>query len=339
LNPFVSVTAARTNLPTFFSKIWGVGAIQVSATATAEAYNPSGQNAPIQLGAVKPFLVPNCLPNAASGANPNCAGNVYFINQTDGSIANGGSFIGQQIQLELPGNASAGNALPQPSSATVTYPTTFSFFPIDIPISPPKPLCPTSALTSCNLLGKGPYFDNIACSNPTQLSCGQIVGGSTTIPVDTRVTSNTNWSQLQSRVDQGAQCLIHANNADFLQGQDIFSAPASSGQRILISPGTNNPDPSLASATYISRSDSVISVPLFDGSNLCQGANNSNQACNFTAPIVGFLQLGITRDVPGSNATVEAVILNASGCNRTATGKAVTGSSISASPVRLIQAP
>jgi hypothetical protein len=133
--------------------------------------------------------------------------------------------------------------------------------------------------------------------------------------------------------------LIHANNADFLQGQDIFSAPASSGQRILISPGTNNPDPSLASATYISRSDSVISVPLFDGSNLCQGANNSNQACNFTAPIVGFLQLGITRDVPGSNATVEAVILNASGCNRTATGKAVTGSSISAIPVRLIQAP
>jgi uncharacterized membrane protein len=40
-NPQISVTIQRTGLPTFFGRIWGGTANSVTATAVAEAYNPS----------------------------------------------------------------------------------------------------------------------------------------------------------------------------------------------------------------------------------------------------------------------------------------------------------
>ena len=48
-NPQIAVTIHRTALPSFFGKIWGGAANSVSATAVAEAYNPSGSTAPIQV--------------------------------------------------------------------------------------------------------------------------------------------------------------------------------------------------------------------------------------------------------------------------------------------------
>ena len=41
VNPMVTVQVTRASLPTFFSRIWGNTANSVSATATAEAFNPS----------------------------------------------------------------------------------------------------------------------------------------------------------------------------------------------------------------------------------------------------------------------------------------------------------
>ena len=41
-NPKVTVRTQRTDLPTFFARIWGSTQITVAASATAEAYNPSG---------------------------------------------------------------------------------------------------------------------------------------------------------------------------------------------------------------------------------------------------------------------------------------------------------
>src|SRR5215468_9811802 len=72
INPTVTVTVVRTNLPTFFSRIWSRAALTVRASATAEAYNPSnassvGSAVPVVLRGVKPFLLPNCDPGAAGG--------------------------------------------------------------------------------------------------------------------------------------------------------------------------------------------------------------------------------------------------------------------------------
>jgi len=41
VNPMVTVLVTRANLPTFFSRMWGNKGNSVSATATAEAFNPS----------------------------------------------------------------------------------------------------------------------------------------------------------------------------------------------------------------------------------------------------------------------------------------------------------
>jgi hypothetical protein len=108
-NPRITVTVQRTALPTFFARIWNGAASNVTATATAEAYNASGLNAPIQVESVKPWLIPNCDPThtAAPGptTNPNCvvAAGVqysYFIDPTTGDVANSGQFIGQTIKFQ-----------------------------------------------------------------------------------------------------------------------------------------------------------------------------------------------------------------------------------------------
>ena len=43
-NPCITVHVQRTDLPTFFARIWGTMKVTVTASATAEAYNPSGAN-------------------------------------------------------------------------------------------------------------------------------------------------------------------------------------------------------------------------------------------------------------------------------------------------------
>ena len=75
-NPEITATVQRTDLPTFFGRIWGPRVINASASATAEAYNPSGSSSiPIQVGSVKPWLVPNCDPTAPPAS---CPGPPYY---------------------------------------------------------------------------------------------------------------------------------------------------------------------------------------------------------------------------------------------------------------------
>src|SRR6478672_3382016 len=62
-NPQVTVTLQRTDLPTYFARIWGSRLATVTASAVAEAYNPGGVlaagYAPIAPKCVKPLLVAN----------------------------------------------------------------------------------------------------------------------------------------------------------------------------------------------------------------------------------------------------------------------------------------
>ncbi len=96
-NPQISVTIQRTALPTFFGRIWGGATNSVTATAVAEAYNPSGSAAPVQVQGVKPWLIPNCDPT--NGGAGDCALGARFVDNTTGAIQNNGSFIGKTITL------------------------------------------------------------------------------------------------------------------------------------------------------------------------------------------------------------------------------------------------
>jgi hypothetical protein len=99
---------------------------------------------------------------------------------------------------------------------------------------------------------------------------------------------------------------------------------------VMITGGPNNPNIALQNVTNISRSDSVVTVPVYAGGNACPGGVPS--AC--TATVIGFLELGIEA-VDGSG-NITAVVMNASPCNPANTGTPVTGGALSSIPVRLI---
>jgi putative Flp pilus-assembly TadE/G-like protein len=320
-NPQISVTVQRTGLPTFFGRIFGNTANTVTATAVAEAYNSSGSTTPIQIANVKPWLVANC--DTTNTPTTNCgAGPPYFVDPTDGSIVNNGSFIGKKIQLRR-----VNGALPNPVPNSDLY-----YFPLDIPVSP-SASCPSGAAISCGLVGSDDYFDNIACSTPTLFSCQlpTTVGPTEIIKIIPPTTPG-----LANRTREGGRCLIHANNDNLGQGQDELIESGGGAPPVIINGKDNNPNPLLQNVPNISRSDSVVTVPLYDGSNLCPGG-----ACSVTKPIVGFLQLGIKRTIPGGGGQpqLEAVIMNASGCNPAVVGSGITpvsGGGVSSIPVRLI---
>jgi Putative Flp pilus-assembly TadE/G-like len=319
-NPYVTVTVARTNLQTFFAKIWGVNSAGVRASATAEAYNPSGGTTQIQVSGVKPWLIPNCDPNHTTApTNPNCpvAGGNFsseIIDPATGNLVNPSQVIGQSITLSIPnsgGQLKAGE-----------------LYALSIPATSGASTCPYQATSPAYCSGPpGPFYDDIACFNPTPFSCGQAIGGSG-IPLDLR-NNGSLPSNLKPRMYSGVQCLIHQGGTG--TGQDIFAAP-SFGNPILIQPGANNPDPSVSSATYVSRSDSVVNIPIFDGTDLCPGGT-----CTGSTTVIGFLQLGIQS--VNSNGQVTAYILNSSGCNPSMGPRYASGGGVSSIPVRLIQAP
>ena len=75
-NPQVTVQVQRSDLPTFFARIWGRTTITVKASATAEAYNPSNvpprtPKLPVAPMCVKPWLLPNLDPTLPVITPPN----------------------------------------------------------------------------------------------------------------------------------------------------------------------------------------------------------------------------------------------------------------------------
>jgi hypothetical protein len=328
-NPTITVRVQRSALPVFFARIWGASGPTVSANATAEAYNPSGGSTPVATN-VKPWLLPNCNPNVLitkPAGNTTCPFGPnnydYFINASDGTVNNPDKVYDKLLTFTI----GTGNV----DSSTGDL----QFYALDLPQTP-APLCPSSASVDCGNT-PGPYYDSIACFNPTQLKCGDSVNSpSDPVYVDSRMNI-PGLGNLKSRTDQGTQCLIRADNTGTGQNQDVF-IPQGAGLPALIQPGANSIalNPSLAGASYVSRSDAVVTVPIFDGSNLCGALGTACSQITATT-IVGFLQLGIT-DYP-STGTVDAVILNASGCNPGATGTPVVGGNVSPIPVRLVQTP
>lgn len=310
-NPVITVTVAQSQIPSFFARMFGARLSSVSATALAEAYNPSldpsnpGLNRPpISVHGVKPWLVSNC--------NPPCNASPFFFN-ADYSIANAAGFIGQKWTLQ-----------PMTSGDSPSFQGAYvsQYYALDgpAPIS-----CPSNGAVSCSQIGTGPpglnYHDNIACENTYGFSNGQFVGPGQPFTVDTRSAGN-----LQARTGPGTTCLIHADTTNPGVGQDIFT-DITVGLPISITGGYNNPDTSLRGVTGIHRSDSVVTVPVFN----CPAGT-----CDGTAqlPIVGFLQIAI-QDVT-STGYLHVVIVNAAGGDPASTGTPIAGAGSSPVLVRLI---
>ena len=319
-NPRITVNVTKTSVPTFFARIWGNTATTVNATAIAEAYNPSGDathpnTMPIATS-VKPWLLPNCDPNATT-----CASGPYFVDPATGNLLNNASFIGSTISLTLmpsTGGHASGNGGPG-----------LTFYPLNIPTTSPTqaPVCP-----SCGVSGNS-YRENVACASQFLMSCGQPISQSDIVKIQTGFGLSTNTRR-------GTQCMIHAASDGPNLGQDVVVPPTPPAVMPTIQGGNDNPDSSLI-GNNVSRSSSIVTVPLYTeniaGTPLCSGTNCSTSGHTVVS---GFLQLAITQ-TNASGAQLQAVILNASGCSPTSISNfgavtPVSGSGYSPVPVRLI---
>ncbi len=107
-DPLITVTV-QAPAKTFFLPLSAGSSI--SATATAEAYNPGGSSTTFCASCLKPFFVPNCDPVHTAPANPNCPTTAGYFFQGS-TMPNGNSIVGEQWQLHL---QTAGNIQAVPS--------------------------------------------------------------------------------------------------------------------------------------------------------------------------------------------------------------------------------
>jgi Flp pilus assembly protein TadG len=195
-NPQLSVTLQRDNLPTFFARIWGTRLATVSATAVAEAYNPSSappNYPPITPKCVKPMMVVNVPPN-------------QFVDPVAFTPKPG--LIGQPLTLVPCGTPPCG---------------TNTFRPAVVDAASPK-FCP-----ACQ--GGTDYQNGVECCDTATYACG-----STAVPknVDIGLTdpllgTKTNQS-LQCMTNNPAQDTLDAT--DLMAGTGPARITAGSGPQL-----------------------------------------------------------------------------------------------------------
>ncbi|MGA2100497.1 MAG: pilus assembly protein TadG-related protein [Candidatus Sulfotelmatobacter sp.] len=354
VNPIVTVQLTRASLPTFFSRIWGNTGAQVSATATAEAYNPSnsansgnqtsGTMIPVQPRCIKPWAVPNqdpqnpasCTPTGATACKP-------LINVTDGSIMNPGmtlngstgpGTVGETFWLDPDcrnGNRAncqlhGGGAPVQPEA---NYPTGAHGTP-NLLYVPAQVGTPVLAVPSCT---SGEQYEEAieGCDQPTNYACG--MPGNVNV-IDTTINPVAGTTA-------GVSCLINqsdtadftnASGQDYLTTSGTFGAPNAYPYQMM----AGSANPTGLKDVPISISSSIVSLPIYDNNN----GPGKTLASNTQNPVtfVGFLQVFI--NAVDQNGSMKVTVLNVAGCGNGSAGAPATSEiGNSPVPVRLITPP
>jgi Flp pilus assembly protein TadG len=342
VNPVVTVQVQRADLPTFFSRIWGRTGSSVSATASAEAFNPSnsvsvgGAIVPVRPRCVKPWIVPNRDPGNCPGG-----GCLAFVNPTTGGINNAGilpngpGVIGESFSLLADCNGPgatctlAGTPTPPPPQANILITSTSS--PPNNPGTPNLEYVPGAAVNSSAAVAANSsaacaavsaavsqYPRAIAgCDKTTVYACG----GPTLAAVDL----SENPSGAAGDTANGAKCLINqAGGQDTLgAGAFPFVIQAYGGNPLVATGAVTNGD-------EITSSNSIVSLPIYDDT-----ASVITQAGPNNVTVVGFLQVFI--NFVDTNGNVSVTVLNVSGCGNDPSKPPLLGSS--PVPVRLITQP
>jgi len=228
--PQITVVARRS-VSTFFAKIFGINNANVSATATAEAYNPAGGgNVTLGQACLKPFLVPDCDPTHTSPTNGSCAtsGQGYFFDPSTGAIQHPGVYPSGVIGMPWQLHSNAG-----PSQ----------WYLVGFGGAPPSS---GAALRA-----------HIAECTPAILSCG-----------DTLTTAN---GKKVGPVDQGTNELIQANGDGLNQGQDSIDTSIGPPFAITGGANNPNPALRGKVFYDYSESPSVATVPVYSGNSLPPG--------------------------------------------------------------------
>jgi Flp pilus assembly protein TadG len=349
VNPMVTVKVTQTGLPNFFSRIWSRSGNSISATATAEAFNPSnsgnagnqttGTITPVQPRCVKPWVVPNLDPMNPAGCTTACTG---FVAPATGAIQHQGislngtgatGVIGETFWL-VPdcqhGNPNYCNPLTQPQANYSDTSGYIQSLPANLLGLPGQVGNPVTAVPSCST--GDPYEEAIeGCDSPTNYQCGVLSANTVDL---------TKHNPGVNSITNAVQCLIHQTDAtniksssgqDYLRTTGTFGDPSAYPFQILA--GSSNPLGAGLADTPITSSDSIVSLPIYDQTAVPNPAANAVTNVTF----IGFLQVFINAVDLNGNRLV--TVLNVTGCGNgtNPTGSPVHGSS--PVPVRLITPP
>ena len=314
-NPLIT-TVVNATLPTFFMKIFGVTSANIAATATAEAYNPAGSAAggpTLCASCLRPFLVPNCDAGhlvTPTGGNPACP-------QIGGK--NQDYFLNPpNYGITHPGAAPSGilGESWQLHSKSGTPSQWYS-------------------IAFLGAQSKSAWRANIASCNTDPIVCGTILQ-----------TLNGN---AVGPANQGIEGMIHASGQGLGQGQDTIDV-AGGTLPFPMHAGSNNPlvtAGAIASGAQIAQSDSLVTVPVYDGVDTTGG--NPLTPGGSQVKITGYLQMFV-QDVlhSGTDDKIDVIVVNAMSCGAntggtcgaggggSGTGGTVTAGGAGFYPIRLV---
>ncbi len=321
-NPTVTVKVQRTDLPTFFARVWGKTQVAVAATATAEVYNPSGASLvggtmpPVAPMCVKPWLLPNISPNPAP-ANPQifdpASGAILDTNLLGWTNTNATA-----LKLKCAG----GNC------STLPPPTAWHYYPGN-PSSFPAP----TDFPTCAPALTTPYEQSVAGCVQTPIACGSNPNSTYLVSID-----NSNYGLARdTQTADAVNCLTNAaaNQGDTVDPAVIKGSTIPPPYEFIA--GASNPIPGLAGNNTM-VSNSLVTVPVYDVGTPPFVAPPAPPG---TVQIVGFIQLFLNPEGTAmtGNGHVNATIINLVGCGETWTTTPIIGNGASPVTVRLISSP
>ena len=343
INPMVTVQVVQASLPTYFSRIWGRSGSRVSASATAEVFNPSNsdretsskQLVPVQPRCVKPLIVPNLDPdhppncgNWSSPPPPPSPCNA-FIKNTDGSIINpgitlgagGGGVIGEQFNLVPDCNTNGPTCNLTPGGGQTYTSTPGVYVANNLQYLPGLAPASATAVPSC---ASGQYQQAVAgCDQTTAYQCGV---QSATVANPNQVDLNENPGIATRDTSTAADCLIQQ-----VKGPDTLLTSTYPYQ---IQAGAGNPIVG-ANGTLITNSNSIVTIPIYD--------NTTALPTGIQQPpvtIVGFLQVFINTVNAGAiDGSLNVTVLNVAGCGTGVPAGTTPLYGSSPVPVRLVTPP
>ena len=285
-----------------FSRIWTRNTNTVSATAIAEAFNPSNSGTIAASGSVVP-VNPHCVkPWIIANLDPVTGGT--FVDSTTGSITTQGirlsgvapGVIGENFLLTDACSGSDCSGMQNQKLLVSTY--------VPALVTPPASAVPTCSTGSDYQAAIG------GCDQSTTYACGTVDGGA-------QADLTINPGGAGGDTFTAAQCLIHQ-----AVGRDVLDTSVFPYQ---IGAGAGNP---VVTSGTITSSNSIVTLPIYDNARL---KDKSQPEIN----IVGFLQVFIT-NVTG-NGSLAMTVLNVAGCGDAASSPAVSGTS--PVPIHLITSP
>ncbi len=346
VNPMVTVQITPVIIPSFFSRIWGSTGNTVSASATAEAFNPSdsGNNGvtttsvtPVQPRCVKPWIVPNLDPHDGTCSSTTC---LPFVNLPDGSVVNhgislngnsGNGVIGEEFTIfpNCPNATGSCGIAANPPGPNISGTNRYSgqlppaMPPPNLQYLPGQVLGKAAAIPSCSVGTNNYQYAVAGCDTGTVYQCGvQVPLGGTPNEVDL----NENPGGPGGDTAMGVACTLTNSTTIPLDGQDVLRV-----NNYPFLPFAGDANPAVPSGTPVTNSNSVMTLPIYDQTKALV-VNGSNLA---PVTIVGFLQVFV-KDV-NADGSVVVYVLNVAGCSNTATSPPVLGNS--PLPVRLITPP